>query len=250
MASRPQSQLTERHSPQSHARRTPSSTSGTTSSSSRNKLPVKLSTELGCAARSANIPISTSFPLHILPADKSSRRVRPMVQRLRSQVETGLKDVINKLAKGGLNWPLVLCGGVGTGKSCTALCMCDGVPGSIYKTMEELCEDLSQAMRGELYDHMGLRMTVGRYWSEWTSAPFVVLDEVGVRNKVSDYYVATLLRAIDARQGAPACFVSNLQIDEIDSIIDDRVASRLSMGSVYIMHGKDRRQGGNNAPQS
>ena len=248
MESEPQSTNTNGRFQRLHAPPTPSSTSGTTSSKG-SRQPVPIGRELASAARQANTPVSTCFPLHVLPVDRSKRRVMPMVDRRRSMVDQGLKDILNQICRAALNWPLTLTGGVGTGKTCAMLCLCDGIPGSIYKTMDQFIEDLAVAARGDLYDNdSGAKVSVPRYWAEWHSAPFVVLDEIGARTNVSDHYCSTLLRAINERQGAPAAFISNLDIASIDSIIDARIASRLASGTVTDTGTVDRRIGGRNGP--
>jgi DNA replication protein DnaC len=138
-------------------------------------------------------------------------------------------------------WPLVLVGGVGTGKTCTAGCMLDLAAGQrIYKTVPQLAEDLVLAGKGELSES-GYPVSTSGYWARWREAALVVLDELGTRERASDFVYESVKRAIDERQDMPAVFISNLGLDDLAKVFDDRVSSRLAQGTVIHFDGPDRR---------
>ena len=152
-----------------------------------------------------------------------------------------LRAVVNKLVTGRARWPLYLHGTVGVGKTRGMLCLCDHVPGSAYTTVADLCDRRLGAVKGELWDSAGYRVWESGIWSAWAAAPFVVLDELGMRDNVSDFHFETVKKAIDLRENQPAAFISNLDLAGIARVYDDRIASRLASGTVFKLTGSDRR---------
>lgn len=153
---------------------------------------------------------------------------------------------MNSVITGRKPWPLLLTGGVGTGKTLAALCLLDAVGGgSVYATVSEMCEDTQTAMRGELYDDNGAKVNTRIYWHNWREAKCTVLDELGSREKVSDHHYECVKRALDCREGKACVYISNLDLDGIARVYDDRIASRLAQGTVIQTAGHDRRVGGN-----
>lgn len=138
-------------------------------------------------------------------------------------------------------WPLTLVGDVGTGKTCAALSLLDFVIGQrSYFTVATLCEHLIAVQKGEV-EYAQKPDTPRHWWRRYREAACVVIDELGARERVSDYQYETVKRAIDERTDAPAVFISNLTLDQLTNIYDDRIASRLAAGTVVEIESDDRR---------
>lgn len=147
--------------------------------------------------------------------------------------------VIECSCRGG-PWPLVFTGGVGTGKTCAALCLLDQVKSRQYQTVGSLCEELIAVFDGQR--EYGQRTdNVTAWWRRWGEADCVVLDELAARDRVSDFHYDTVKRAIDRRIDMPSVFISNLGLDDISKVYDDRIASRLVAGTLIRFDGDDRR---------
>ena len=71
--------------------------------------------------------------------------------------------------------------------------------------------------------------------------PFVILDEIGGRDRVSDHHYEAVKTLLDVRQGKPLMVLSNLGLSEIEKVYDDRIASRLATGTIVRVDAKDRR---------
>ncbi len=169
--------------------------------------------------------------------------IRKEIKRHWSQVDPALKSVMAKLVTGEMPWPLFLIGGVGVGKTYAALCLCDSTGHRcLYFTVPGLHEDINEARQGRLWTGDGEhRVTLGRLWSEWRGAQLTVLDEFGTRGSISEPMYETCKRAIDSREGKPAIYISNLGLEELGQVYDDRVASRLAAGTVFKLESRDRR---------
>jgi hypothetical protein len=147
------------------------------------------------------------------------------------------------LVSGKQPWPLVLHGPAGTGKTCACLCLLD-CAGGLYFTEATLCDDLDRARNGRLeWHHEGRGGTKWpeHFWADVVRAPLVVLDEIALRDKVSDARYEATKRLIDERFGLPLVVVSNPAMREIAGLYDARVFSRLAAGVTIELSGKDRR---------
>lgn len=143
-------------------------------------------------------------------------------------------------------WPLFLYGPVGTGKTCAALCLLDWAGGE-YWTVAGLCAMLIQCQQGRLeWSHEGRGGTIWpeRFWRMVRQAPLVVLDELGCRGNVSDAHYEAVKTVVDERAGLPLVVLSNLSLEGVEKGYDDRIASRLALGTVIHLQGMDRRLGG------
>jgi DNA replication protein DnaC len=159
-----------------------------------------------------------------------------------SLIDKALQDRIRLLVKGEAPWPLLLHGPAGCGKTCAALCLLDHVGRGFYFTAADLCDKIIQAQKGELQtEESGWRVSPQGLWKEITSTPLVVLDELGAREKVSDFHYDTVKRVLDEREGQPLVCLSNHGIEELARVYDDRVASRLAAGTILALDGADRR---------
>lgn len=156
-------------------------------------------------------------------------------------IDPTVRATFRGLAKGELPWPLFLWGPPGTGKSCAALSLLDHA-GGLYFTAALLGEDAVLVAKGELqYPGSGHRITPKGFWREISETPLVVLDELGTRAKASEWQYEQVKRLLDAREGLPLVCVANHDLGELAQVYDDRVASRLAAGTVFLLGGEDRR---------
>lgn len=145
------------------------------------------------------------------------------------------------VADDGGPWPLVFVGDVGTGKTCAALCLLDWVAGSRrFYTVADLCDELIAVQNGQR-EYGQRKDSLLAWWHRWNDLGCCVVDELGSRTKVSDFQYETVKRAIDLREDRPSVFISNLSLDELAKVYDDRIASRLAAGTVIQFAGEDRR---------
>jgi hypothetical protein len=172
--------------------------------------------------------------------------VYPDVPRRLDQIAPELLDLFGQLCDGMKPWPLFVHGPVGTGKTCAALALAD-ITGGHYGTLEEACSAVIQ----------------GRYiWWERSVCTsdelpvrpedrfyrLAIVDEIGERSKIGDLQYTTLKGILDHQEfenRRAGVYLSNLTPSAIASMFDDRIASRLTCGTVFRLAGRDRRhQGG------
>ena len=141
---------------------------------------------------------------------------------------------------------MVFLGPVGTGKTCAALCLADYVlERAVYYDLAGWCLRLEHARAGRLETDRGYAISVLGAWHSWETAALGIIDELGGRERVSDYQRETLLGLLGKRAGRPSIYISNLSIKELADVYDDRIASRLGGGTVVMFDGPDRRLQGN-----
>lgn len=165
------------------------------------------------------------------------------VRRTLSKIDESLLETIGHLTEAKRPWPLFVFGRAGTGKTCAALCVLDYCRGGYYSATK-LCGMLIDAQNGRLSWHHGGRGGIiypEMFWNRIGNENLSVLDEIGCREKVSDHQYECVKRFIDARQGRPAIYLSNLSLDQISQVYDDRISSRLASGTVVGLMGQDRR---------
>lgn len=161
------------------------------------------------------------------------------------QIQPILRERIRGLVEGKLPWPLMIVGGVGTGKTCAALSLLDHA-GGLYFTAPGLCRWIIDAQHGRLCwrnEAHGGTLTEYEAWRWIERETLVVLDDLGGREQVKDFTYETIKELIDLRTGNPLIVTSNKQMDLLAEIYDDRVTSRLAAGTVVILEGEDRRLG-------
>lgn len=131
----------------------------------------------------------------------------------------------------------------GTGKTCAALRMLDHSAG-LYWTSAAFASEAVQAMRGELLWPWCGDRRVGEafFWRAVAGATLVVLDDLATRRAVTDADYDRTKRLLDLREGRPLVVISNVALGQITQLYDDRIASRLTGGTVLTLSGRDRRQ--------
>src|SRR3990167_2105770 len=140
---------------------------------------------------------------------------------------------------------IILTGSCGTGKTHLAVCLmrmiwaekynADRDKTPIYKSYPDLLAAIKQSWTGNPAD-------------EWTwinrlsNAPVLVLDDLGVGNH-TDWSRGIVYQVIDKRYRdcKQTIITTNLSINKLSEVVDDRIASRLCDGIVIEMQGKDWR---------
>lgn len=180
-----------------------------------------------------------------LPLVREPRWIhKPSIVRELSEVPQEIRDDFRGLVSGLLPWPYFLSGTVGIGKSLAALCLCDHSRSSVFTTVDELCEDLSNARRGQLSpksDYAGRTLSPLDVWLSIARVELLVVDEIGEDDEVWDSRRKVLRRVLDERHGKPLLLISNLKIKKLAELYDDRIASRMSAGTVRRIDAPDRR---------
>jgi hypothetical protein len=168
------------------------------------------------------------------------------------RLERPLVNVITELAAGRSRWPLFVTGCAGSGKTNVLRVVCDYGSG-LYGTLDDWFDGLLACVRGEARERSWsgeLEVTPALYWRRLAEATLVAVDEVAHRGNVVAHHFGTpydhagfLKRLLDVREGLPLLVASNLPLEAAGAAYDERVASRLGAGSVYMMMSGDRRQG-------
>ncbi len=155
-------------------------------------------------------------------------------------IDPGLRKVIGGCVRGNSPWPLVMTGEAGSGKTCAGLCIADFFRGW-YTTFTHLHANVLMSKNGDLWCRgpAGVRIWERDLWDRWASANICILDEIATR-KPTDSQYDTLKIALDKREGKPLVAISNLTMEEISTVCDDRIASRLDWGTRHTLSG-DRR---------
>ena len=147
----------------------------------------------------------------------------------------------------GNKWPVFMTGDVGTGKSCAAACVYRGWrrPALWYRASEIVADVLTCRTNGKGFV---VRTRGETSWDEWeagimrkiTEASLVVFDDVGLRQPSPAAYEVFYLM-VEARTGKPTIYTSNLNAEELGSVYDERIVSRLLRGARIRVSGDDRR---------
>lgn len=181
---------------------------------------------------------SQTCPLRIF---QQNHRVTFSPKKVRSmaQVPEPLREMFRKLCRGEIAWPLLISGPTGTGKTCAALALVDFIPKGEFLTEAGLIEALN---------HRRENGDLPATWKQIENASLFVLDEFGLKNTPTQYNCETILRLLDTRIARPTIITINSTcdnagdlLDEVSRLYDDRIASRLSAGTVFFLKGDDRR---------
>ena len=159
-----------------------------------------------------------------------SIRIRPRIARETEKIPEELRATFRALLQGGKSWPLYLHGPAGTGKTCSALRLCDYVEGSLYLTPDGLVDRL-------------IRGGIDWYWRALKERPLAVLDELSTRAKDLDAHYSVVKQFADCREeaGRVAIYIGNVQPSTLHRNYDDRIADRILCGTVFRLEGASRR---------
>lgn len=229
--------------------------------------PAKAWDSLVSQCLTVNSPTTKRKPFGLMPLrlrKVPAREVLPGHERTIAAIAEPIRASIRKVIAGELPWPIVMYGKAGLGKTSAALCLIDVTEpvidgyvderpvygaGPIYETAGELADKYRGAEMGTLQsggDRGRLEtrgMSVRRFNEGIESTPLLVVDELGCRDKVSDFHYETVKRAIDRRSGKPLVVISNLGPKDLAAVYDDRIVDRLWAGTVIEFSGKSRRIG-------
>lgn len=192
-------------------------------------------------------PLCKSLPLRL----EATRHYWTNKVRSVEQIEPALRAEIRRLVKGELPWPLVLLGPPGLGKSCAALTLLDHA-GGFYYTAEDLAREMIVSQHGRLRTPNGMQVHPEQLWLELGRARLVVIDDLGIGAtsrggmngaavSVSDHHYGCVKKVLDVREALPLVVIANLDLDQLASLYDARVSSRLAAGTVFSLQGPDRR---------
>lgn len=223
--------------PESPQRPKPSSSIGTNSPAKGARLIGQVASVLlqgntpGLDARLVQVPMLTEPVI----------REQPTKHRELDEVDVRLRETIRGLVMGKLPWPLFLHSPAGVGKTCMMLCFADRIGTYSWWALSGLCHALHESMGKGYIDHYDLKRSRWDIWTEWRNATVGFIDEIGLRREPSDAHYENLGIALDARDDMPSVYASNLDLEQLERIYDDRISSRLSKGIVVELTGPDRR---------
>lgn len=168
----------------------------------------------------------------------------PAEARHLNLIAPDVRKTIRGLITGQLPWPLFLHGPAGVGKTLASLCLVDLVESAFYHTTEEWVALAINVDRGkQVWRAEGGDVTVTPPMLErrYRGAALVVLDELATRGQVADWHYEKVKALVDWRSRLPFVVISNTGIAGVEKIYDDRLASRISSGTVLELPGSDRR---------
>lgn len=158
--------------------------------------------------------------------------------KLRMAITTAIKSQ---------DWPIVLMGVPGCGKTSTMAC--------VYRSIQAKPKWFSaidvirivQAMRRDgsiLIPGAERPTTEGSFWRVHIEQPALLcIDDIGLR-KPTDSQYEIIYELLDRRQRKPLMVTSNLSPRELQEQFDSRVISRLFQGTSIEVTGSDRRREG------
>lgn len=185
----------------------------------------------------------------------------PRKPRSRELINPTVRQQISACCVGESDWPCVLVGQQGSGKTCALLALCDHYGGQ-YVTFADWCSLVARSQTQALWaygvwamlspwilqprgdtreyaqDHVVYPERLwGQYWAERN---LICLDELGTRTPTEPQR-EVLQRCLDGREGKPLVCATNLPLNELGQVYDDRIVSRLMAGTVVQMPDEDRR---------
>jgi hypothetical protein len=183
-------------------------------------------------------------PLHLRPSP--SRQWLPAYERSLAGIHPAVRAELRGLVRGEAPWPLTLVGAAGRGKTCAALVLLDYCAGqTAYRTFPAFSRQFAEVLCGKAFSRgengTSYPLTSQSFWLLASSPELLVLDEVGMREVVSDTAYESLWSLLECRRGRPLVLVSNLDLEALARVYDGRITSRLTMGTVLTIKGPDRR---------
>lgn len=162
---------------------------------------------------------------------------------IRSEVPEKFERVLSDLIDGRAEWPLLVIGSVGTGKTYAACSVLDRY-GGVYHTAHGLCEKLiiadDRGIPWQTPGEAGIWRSE-QLWRHIDLHPVIVVDELGVRGVATPTQRSRIQEVLDRREGKPLILISNFGLEELTKLYDERVISRAARGEVLYLSGPDRR---------
>ena len=173
-------------------------------------------------------------------------------------VDENLRRVLHDLVIGQLPWPFFLTGGPGRGKSAAVLCLADHVQGAVYFRFTRLLKafEWSRLDRGVILRRWQRRSTDAcddrlvlrhQFFNETDffnfliGAPLLVIDDIGTRGGYTEPQYDQFYDIVEERKHRPLILVSNLTLKVLGDVFDERILSRLAVGTRFTLAGHDRR---------
>jgi len=156
-----------------------------------------------------------------------------------------LRQAMNAVTLGESPWPLTMVGEAGAGKSVAELLMLhrwSELGGHVYYNLAaDFIERYRLARAGELQWSTGYPATELEVVDQWSRPHLAVMDELGTRDKATPFQCEVIQRCLDSRLGRPSVYTSNLALEVLEQVYTDRIASRLSEGTVVYVKGDQRK---------
>ncbi len=192
-----------------------------------------------------SVPPSASTPPYApVEGRREARRVyRPTLARSIDEIPPGLRKAMREMRDGWCRWPVYIFGPVGVGKTAAVLTLVDRIEGSSYMTAAEMMAEVRAARSNKLVNDTGYGISERELFRRLAASRLVVIDEIGQRRDPTGWVDQTLHRVLDDRINRPTILVGNHDLADLAKVMDDRVVSRLSAGTLIHVDGEDRRPG-------
>ena len=154
-------------------------------------------------------------------------------------------EPIRKATEQWLKYPtcgLLLLGGVGTGKTYLSAVIARALVESDRTVIFQSAADFYAELRAS-FNSMEAGVNEYSLVTRLSDVEFLILDDVG-SGSLSDHERRSTLHLLEVRLNhlRSTIISSNLTLDEISSGLDERIASRLSSFTKFVLTGRDRRR--------
>jgi len=197
--------------------------------------------------------------MNLLPNERVPKVVRDAPSNLAaadwSEVSPNLQKTLRSAIRA-KRWPIVIHGPTGIGKSCASACIYRrwATPSATLKPafwyrLEEFVRDIQKCRRNDdnlVMHHVNGRnvyRTESKLWQFATDGNALwCVDDFGTR-EITPAAFDVVFEFIDRRVGKPTIITTNLNLQGITELYDDRIADRLRAGTVIELTGESRRNG-------
>lgn len=186
-------------------------------------------------------PASTPPYAPIVRRAEVRRDYRPRMERSKDEIAPRLKEELLAMVRGRRRWPVYINGPVGVGKTAAVLTLVDQVENAIYMAAAEMMDGIRAARAKRLLSDSSYDISETGLFGRWAASKLVVIDEVGQRRDPTAWTDSTIQRVLDDRIDKPTILIGNHDLADLAKVMDDRVVSRLSAGSIIHVDGEDRR---------
>ena len=147
-------------------------------------------------------------------------------------------------------WPLLLTGNVGAGKTCAAACLYGAYS---RMPMWHRADDLLLGMatgrtdgifvdvKNELNEVERRKLAFNTFVSRVGSTTCLFLDDLGTR-RPTESMLQAMFDIMEYRKGKALVVTTNLSVQGIAELFDDRIADRFACGTIIKFEGDSRRE--------